>query len=517
MQSKSDAQLLREYAEQGIETAFNELVTRHTNLVYSAAMRQVGSLDAATEITQTVFIGLARAAHTLIPRLASDASLAGWLCRSAHNISKNRQRDDFRRHSRERLAMEQIDTTAPELQPDWKRLAPILDEAMSELRDSDYEALVLRYFKNQDLRSIGAVLGVSDDTAQKRVARALEKLRELLARRGVTTTATALSMALLVNAVQAAPANLAIAISNAVALAPAATAISTPTAIKAIAMTTLQKTLITSLLIATVGAGIYQTQQVSKLRSLVDASEKQQASLKAQMQQLERERNASANRLALIIDEMGRNNNSTELLRLRGEVGRLRSDSKELARLKADGNLDSSDPLSSASKELVAQVNLLKRRLDQKPETKIPELQLLTGQDWLHLVQDARLRQENPSDEQILWALETIRSNAKQHFAYELQPALLAYSNANNGQLPNDPSVLAPYFRSPVDETALQRYQMLKTGNVNDLQPGELVIGEKAPVDDQYDTLWQIGLTNFVWRGTGNDNRSFGKGGWPAH
>src|SRR5258706_5132175 len=203
MQSRSDAQLLREYAEHGVEPAFTEIVTRHANLVYSAALRQVDSPDMAAEIAQSVFIGLARGARSLSPRLAEDASLAGWLCRSARNISLNFRRDEFRRHSRERQAMEELDPIS-ETAPDWERLRAVLDEAMSELSEPDYDALVMRFFNNQDLRSIGRALGVNDDTAQKRVSRALDKLREHLSRHGISSTATALPIVISANAVQAA-------------------------------------------------------------------------------------------------------------------------------------------------------------------------------------------------------------------------------------------------------------------------------------------------------------------------
>src|SRR5258706_11924965 len=130
MQPKSDAQLLREYAEHGAEAAFAEIVTRHTNLVYSAALRQVNSSDLAAEVAQSVFIGLARGAQSLFPQLTEDASLGGWLCRCARNISLNLRRDEFRRHSRERLAMEDLDSNS-ENAPDWECLRPVLDDAMS--------------------------------------------------------------------------------------------------------------------------------------------------------------------------------------------------------------------------------------------------------------------------------------------------------------------------------------------------------------------------------------------------
>src|SRR5271155_3753029 len=82
MQTKSDAQLLRDYAKHGEEAAFTEIVARHTNLVYSAALRQVDAPDIAAEVAQCVFIGLAQGARALSQRVAEDASLAGWLCRS---------------------------------------------------------------------------------------------------------------------------------------------------------------------------------------------------------------------------------------------------------------------------------------------------------------------------------------------------------------------------------------------------------------------------------------------------
>src|SRR5206468_1906324 len=106
---------------------------------------------------------LAQGAKGLSERLAEDSSLAGWLCRSARNISLNMRRNEFRKHSRERQSVEQQGLVS-ETPADWERLGPVLDEAMSELSETDYDALVMRFFKNQDLRSIGKALGVSDDT-----------------------------------------------------------------------------------------------------------------------------------------------------------------------------------------------------------------------------------------------------------------------------------------------------------------------------------------------------------------
>src|SRR4051794_7332306 len=125
MDQKSDAQLLRDYAEHGVEAAFAELVHRHTNLVYSAALRQVDSPDAAAEIAQLVFISLARGAQALSPRLAADAALGGWLCRVARNLSLNARRDEYRRQHREREAMPDL-LPSSEPPPEWEGLRRVL-------------------------------------------------------------------------------------------------------------------------------------------------------------------------------------------------------------------------------------------------------------------------------------------------------------------------------------------------------------------------------------------------------
>ncbi len=334
MQSKSDAQLLREYADGGVEAAFAEIVHRHTNLVYSAALRLVNSPDIAPEIAQNVFIGLARGAQTLSAQLTAEASLAGWLCRSTRNQALKLWRDDSRRHSRERQAMELFNPIS-ETVTDWESLRPVLDEAMAELPEPDYDVLVLRFFNNHDLRAVGRALGVSDDTAQKRVARALDKLRENLTRRGVATTGAALSIVISANAVQAAPVGLAVTILTAAALAGttiAATA--TGTAIKTIAMTTLQKIIIGATLAAAVGAGIYEARQNSRLRDQNESLQQQTAQLKTESESLSNRLTAVGNTQSpsakSLLDEQ-----YNELLRLRGMAGVARRAIGEAEQLRA--------------------------------------------------------------------------------------------------------------------------------------------------------------------------------------
>ena len=172
MNAKSDVQLLREYAQDGNESAFREIVLRHTDLIYSSALRQTTSPDLAQDVAQSVFADLARKARTLADSLEQNSSLLGWLFRSTRFVALNQLRDGRRRQTHERELME-ILSPASETAPEWDQIRSVLDGAMSDLSEQDRDALLLRFFKNQDFRAIGETLGVSEDAAQKRVSRAL--------------------------------------------------------------------------------------------------------------------------------------------------------------------------------------------------------------------------------------------------------------------------------------------------------------------------------------------------------
>jgi RNA polymerase sigma factor (sigma-70 family) len=216
-----DMELVRQYARDKTEEAFATLVSRHVNLVYSVALRLVRDPHLAGEVTQTVFIILARKAGSLSPRTI----VAGWLCQTARYTSAKALTQQHRRQQREQEAYMQSPLNEPDPEA-WRQIEPLLDEAMAELGEKDHNALVLRYFEGRNFKDVSAALGTSEAGAKMRVNRALEKLRKFFARRGLTFSTAAVAGAVSANSVQAAPSGLA---ATATAAAVKGTAVSTST------------------------------------------------------------------------------------------------------------------------------------------------------------------------------------------------------------------------------------------------------------------------------------------------
>src|SRR5919109_2632098 len=322
-----DAQLLRRYAEDGSESAFAELVSRHIDLVYSAALRQLGGdVHLAQDVTQNVFADLARKSRTL----SRHRVLAGWLYQAARFAAAKAVRSERRRAAREKeaVAMQELSSDA-----NWEQLRPVLDEAMSRLGAKDRDAVLLRYFERKELRAVSEALGTSEEAARKRVGRALESLRGYLTRRGVTLSSTALAATLTGSAVQTAPAALAGTISAGVIAGATVAAGSTFSLLNLMSMTKMKAGLLSAAVL--VGAGtpiLVQQQSLSGLRA-------ENQALRDQSQQLEQLRTENRQLAGLRLDweELERlRNEIAELHRLRAEVARLRLEKAEAARLQGE-------------------------------------------------------------------------------------------------------------------------------------------------------------------------------------
>ncbi len=239
MHDVDDMALLRGYIERGSEECFATLVARHVNKVYSVALRHTGSPHAAEEITQAVFVILARKARHLGRRVV----LSGWLYHTARLTALASKRSAIRRAHREQEAYMQ---TAANQEPSavWPEIVPLLDVAMSDLNQTDRNAVVLRYFDGRSLKEVAAVLGSSEEAAKKRVQRALERLRIFFTRRGISLTTMIIAGAISAYSVEAAPAAVvksvsAVALSKGTA-ASASTSILIKASLKLIAWTKLK-------------------------------------------------------------------------------------------------------------------------------------------------------------------------------------------------------------------------------------------------------------------------------------
>jgi RNA polymerase sigma factor (sigma-70 family) len=262
----TDEQLLRDHVTHRDEAAFAQLVQRHVNLVFGTALRILGDRTAAEEVSQNVFITLARKAATI----RTGTGLAGWLHRAAILEARLRQRTDLRRMNREDLAA-QLGTTMPTPESPDPLPFEILDDALLELPEKDRRTLFLRYFENRPFREIAHTLGIGEDAAQKRTSRALDALAGILRRRGAATvTATLAAKTLEAAALTIAPAQLATSITS-VALAAAGTAASSSAlailVAKLMALTNTQ-TAAVCVLLAAAPVG-YQWHAASTLRQAV--------------------------------------------------------------------------------------------------------------------------------------------------------------------------------------------------------------------------------------------------------
>jgi RNA polymerase sigma factor (sigma-70 family) len=484
---QTDQQLLQAYAAHRSEAAFAELVRRHVDLVYSAALRLVHDAHLAEDVTQSVFVALAQSARPLTAR----AVLAGWLHVTTRNLAANLVRSDVRRRARESrytgTVMNEM-LSAP-AEPVWQQLAPQLDAALGDLGEADRDTVLLRYFQGKSAHEMAQALGTSEAAAQKRLNRAVERLRTALARRGVAVGAGALVAVLSAHAVQAAPVGLAVSVCTAATLAGTAVPASAAmTATQILAMTTIQKTVVAATLLLAVGTGIHQAQQAATLRGQVKTLQQQQTTRPGSVAQLIRERDEAVARQTALQEENERLRQATvELPKLRGEVARLRALAQASTRNPA-AQQNAENPFLQSVLALTSKAVELNEHLQRMPNKSIPELAFLTENDWLAAARDAKF----DTEEDVRRALGHLRSRAKERLPFG--SSLYSFTQANNGALPTDLSKLKPFFQTPVEDSILNRYKLLHTGKVSDFPEGTWFIVEEAPVDKDYDSRAKFGL-----------------------
>src|SRR5262249_46754739 len=137
-----------------------------------------------------------------------------WLFRTARLTAANYLRTEIRRTRREQEAYMQSNPTDNSGER-WQEVAPALNDIIDSLRERDRNAIVLRFLQGKDYREVAAAMGGSEEAAQMRVSRALEKMRKLFARRGLVLPAAALAGVMAAQGTQAAPGGVAATVSAA--------------------------------------------------------------------------------------------------------------------------------------------------------------------------------------------------------------------------------------------------------------------------------------------------------------
>lgn len=497
--------LLADYAGTGSEAAFRELVARHLDLVYSTAVRLLGG-DTATaqDVAQTVFVDLARMAKSL----SREVRLGGWLHRHTCFVAAKTLRGERRRQSRERQAVA-MNALTDHAVARLAEVAPILDEAINQLGTADRAAVLLRYYERLDFRSVGHALGTNEAAAQKRVARALDKLHTLLKRRGATLSVTTLGAALACEAVTAAPAELAANITGAAVTGVAAGTGNTLTLLKFMAATKLKTTVITTVIAAGILLQVLlQTQAHARLRQQVETRQRQSDELT--------QLTADNQRLASLLARSKQpqplpDNQLRQILRLRDEVSRLKNNVQEMAAVKTSSKPatppSQEDQVTALAKLFAARRDSLKQWLEAHPSEKIPELQHLSNSTWLAAVEN--LSDDLNIDDDFSRAAANLRNNAQLQVLGQLGVALRKYSKDNDGQFPTDLSELNPYLKSPIDDSIMQRYGILAASSLmGELQPGgDWVITQTTAANPALDLRLAYGLTNMASAGEEVTNR----------
>ncbi|HEX7862854.1 MAG TPA: sigma-70 family RNA polymerase sigma factor [Verrucomicrobiae bacterium] len=402
-------QLLAEYAKSGSEEAFREVVHRYVNLVYSTANRMVnGDSHLAQDVSQKVFADLAKLAGSL----GSDAMLGGWLHRHTCFVASKTMRSERRRQAREQQAVqmnEQMDHSETNL----KAITPLLDDAINTLGSHDRQAIVLRYFEQRDLREVGVAIGSNEDAARKRVNRALEKLRDLLSRRGVALSTTALASALGAQAVCAAPLGLSVTVATAALSTAAAGGGTAITILHLMSMTKLQGGVIAAVTLALSIPLVIQYRSAASLRAENDT-------LRAQVEQvaaLTEENTRLSNQLAGAQQSTPTRSKEefNELMRLRGQVGTLKKTAEEANAAAAAAKPTGESVLSgvAADPEMSAQIRnqqkmamgMVYKGLAKKanlPEEKMEALQnLLADEVMVNIDHITAVLKEGKSAEEI--------------------------------------------------------------------------------------------------------------------
>ena len=461
-----DFELIGKFCRDGDGAAFAELVDRHLDLVYSVAHRQVGGNEAwARDVCQEVFTSLAGEAEGL----SDGVIVSGWLYRAARFAALNVLRTERRREIREQEAQFMGEVDRLDEVEDWEEVRPVLDEAISELKELDRAAVCLRFYEKLSFSEIGERLSLGENAARMRVSRALDKLNGVLSKKGIRSTSMALGVALGGQCAMTAPIGLSVSIVNGVgagAVVAGGSVLGTLITI----MSTSKVSLVGLSLVASfvVGTVFYEQGRLEAVQLEVDA-------------------------LGTKADGAG--DLDGELAALGEQFRGLKSKRAELEKA-AMQNPDEEGPhgftfleMEEAMDEWVGRVTQVVQFVEENEHLRISEMDLLESNDWLEAVEEGEV--ETVADYRLMLA--KVRGKAKVKVSSLLRAALAKYLEESDGEFPLVDSELYAYIDEPFDLKILDRYEVGKWGDFDSRsrEPELGAIYESSLVDPIWgDQMW---------------------------
>lgn len=459
-----DVELIRRFREQGSDEAFAQIVDRYVNMVYSVAFRQLGESEhLARDVCQDVFVSLARKIETLRP----EVILSGWLYRSTLFAAKDLRRREQRRRKRETLAMLEFDSNEGDY-VNWESVRPALDEAICNLAEKDRDAVCMRYFQNLSYAKIGEQLNLTENASRMRVERALEKLNGLLSRKKTGITVVALAAALGGQSALAAPAGLSAIVSQVATASLVSGTGGSAIGVVINFMNTSKLTTAVAVLISSVSVGValYQTQELEAAKFELSTR---------------------------VSYEVLNTNEGEDLNALRSRLAGLDVTLSQLslpATVADSSHGFSIEEFEDELEEWTMKVDRIAAYLELNESFWIPELELLTLEDWLDGAKHAILHNEADFRR----SLSHLRSAAKHKLLPVIKKALDAYTKNNDGKFPTDAMDLLEYADATLDPAILKRYYVSQAGDHPFIGhvSGESVLIEDGSVDPVWDTQFYV-------------------------
>lgn len=460
---KEDSELLKAFLEEDSGDAFAAIVARHLDLVYSVAYRQVGGNEAfARDVCQEAFIALAREAGNLSKKVV----LSGWLYRSARFIALDAMRSESRRRKREQEAYLMSEDSRDDMEVNWDDARPILDEAISGLRESDRAAVCLRFYDKRSFSEIGSRLDISENAARMRVNRALKKLSSFMTSRGIRSTSMAITTAIAGQSAMAAPIGLAASIANAAPVGVAMVSGSSAWGTMIAFMNTTKFALGCASLLTflAVGTALYQSQEL-------DAGNLELSAFRAKA-----------------LDGLALDNRLSDLkakiAEKEAELGSLNAQRESTKDLGPHGF--TALEMEDAMERWVSRVAKVVEFASSNEKYRIPELELLETSDWLKVVGGQyadEFKLETEADYRFMMA--RARAMAKEKAIQPLSKAFNAYLKQSGGSLPQYAYEIYVYANEAFDPAILDRYEPRKLGGLAQQTrfSDGLVLYETNPVD----------------------------------